>query len=239
MGDLAAVIFDYYGTLAEFTAAQRVAVFDDLARNVGASLVPGEAYHHWRERTTRDTALRLRSYDRPPLDGEMLPFVSFREVWEHRFAELFSVWRVEEEPNVGVEAYATAHACALAYTDVPAALDELRHSYRLAVLSDADRDFLRASLEQNNLTLDLVVASDEVRVYKPHASFFREVCARLGVEPSQAVYVGDSPWADIAGARNAGLRAIWINRHDLPWPEDIEPPETTITTLAELGEALG
>ena len=66
MSDKRALIFDYYGTLAEFTPAQRVAVFDDLARQVGAALAPGEAYRHWRERTTRDTALRLRGHDRPP-----------------------------------------------------------------------------------------------------------------------------------------------------------------------------
>jgi 2-haloalkanoic acid dehalogenase type II len=238
VSEVAAIILDYYGTLAEFTPGQRGIAFDDLARRVGASLAPGEAYRHWRERTTRDTALRLRGHDRPPLDGARPPFISFREVWQHRFGELFSSWGVASEAAVGTEAYVSAHAQALAYPDVPAALDKLRRSYRLAVLSDADRDFLQACIERNGLAFDLVVASDEVRVYKPHASFFRQVCARLGVEPREAVYVGDSPWADIAGARNAGLRAIWINRHGLPWPDDIEPPEAQMRSLDQLTEML-
>lgn len=234
MATVRAVIFDYYTTLAEFTPAQRVVVFDNLARHVGASLAPGEAYRHWRERTTRDPALRLRGHDRPPLDGARPPFISFREVWQRRFGELFRSWGVAAGAGIGTEAYVTAHARALAYPDVPAALDELRRSYRLAVLSDADRDFLTSSLEYNGLAFDLVVASDELRAYKPHISVFREVCARLGVEPAEAVYVGDSPWADVAGARNAGLHAIWIRRHGLLWPEDIAPPEAQISSLKEL-----
>ena len=233
-----AVIFDYYGTLAEFTTEQRVAMFDGLARHVEAGLAPGDAYRDWRERTTRDTALRLRAHDRPPLDGERLPFISFRDVWQRRFAELFRAWGVDVEAGVGTETYVAAHAQAVAYRDVPPALDGLRRSHRLAVLSDADGDFLQASVERNGLAFDLVVASDELRCYKPHASVFREACARLGVEPSEAVYVGDSPWADIAGARNAGMRAVWLNRHGRQWPEDIAPPETTITTLGDLAGLL-
>ena len=67
---------------------------------------------------------------------------------------------------------------------------------------------------------------------------FRAVCERLAVEPKEAAYVGDSPWADMAGARNAGMRSIWINRHGLDWPEDQEPPDATIQSLAELPAAL-
>jgi FMN phosphatase YigB (HAD superfamily) len=110
VANLKAVIFDYYGTLAELTTEQRAVVFDNLARYVGASLAPGEAYRHWRERTTRDVALRLRGDDRPPLDGERLPFSSFHDVWQRRFGELFRVWDVEAEARVGTEAYSTAHA---------------------------------------------------------------------------------------------------------------------------------
>jgi 2-haloalkanoic acid dehalogenase type II len=238
MSGVTAVIFDYYGTLAEFTPAQRAIAFDDLARCVGASLAPGEAYRHWRERTTRDTALRLRAHDRPPLDGALLPFRSFRDVWQRRFGELFRTWGLAAEASVGTEAYVAAHAGALAYPDVAPALGALRGSHRLAVLSDADRDFLQASIAHNGLAFDLVVASDELQCYKPHVSVFGEVCARLGVAPSEALYVGDTPWADIAGARHAGLRAVWLNRHGATWPDDIEPPETTMTSLAELAERL-
>lgn len=238
MGNLKAVIFDYYETLAELTPAQRVAVFDDLARRVGAAFAPGEAYRHWRQRTTRDTTLRLRAHDRPPLDGALLPFRSFRDVWQRRFGELFSGWSVEADASVGTEAYAAAHTNAPAYPEVSAALDALRGRYRLAVFSDADHDFLHASVERNGFGFEAVMSSEEVGAYKPHVSVFRAVCSRLGVEPAEAAYVGDTPYQDVEGARHAGLRAIWLDRHEREWPGDLEPPRERIGSLAELAELL-
>jgi 2-haloalkanoic acid dehalogenase type II len=233
-----AVIFDYYETLAELARPSRERVFDALARSVGAELAPGEAFRHWRERTTRDAMLRLGGHDRPPLDGAPLPFVSFRDVWLHRSGELFHAWGVDAPAEAGLQAYLDAHTNAPAYADALAAIDVLRSRCQLAVLSDADTGFLHDSLRRNGLPFETVVSSEDVRAYKPHASMFREVCARLGVAPEAAVYVGDSPWADVAGARNAGLRAVWLNRHGVAWPDDIAPPDAQIASLVELAAVL-
>ena len=238
MANLAAVVFDYYETLARLTPDIRERVFDDLARSVGLDLPPGEAYRHWRELTTKDWELRLGGKQRPALDGAPPPFVSFREIWRQRSGELFRAWRVDVPADLGADAHVAMHAEATVYPEVPSALAALRERYRIAVLSDADRDFLHGSIDRNGLAFETVVSSEEARAYKPHVSLFRDVCARLGVEPSQAAYVGDSPWADIAGARHAGLRAVWINRHGVDWPDDIEPPEATVASLTELGAVL-
>jgi 2-haloalkanoic acid dehalogenase type II len=232
-----AVIFDYYETLAQLPEAPRERAFDDLARRAGVVLPPGEAYRHWRELTTKDWELRLGS-QRPALDGATPPFLTFRDVWMQRFAELFAVWGVAVPPELGADAYAAAHAEAPAYPEVPATLDALRRRYRLAVLSDADTSFLRASIQRNGLAFDAVVHSEELGAYKPHVSLFREACARLGVTPGRAAYVGDSPWPDVAGARHAGLRAVWLNRHGRDWPDDIQPPDASIASLGEVWDTL-
>ncbi len=238
MTETRAVVFDYYETLAELSPGIRERVFDELARRVGLELPPGEAYRHWRELTTNDATLRLGGQHRPPFDGERPPFVTFRDVWAQRSAELLRHWRINGRPHLAAEAYVRAHASAPLYPDARPAVEGLRDRYALAVLSDADTGFLADCLAHNRLAFDAVVSSEDVGAYKPHVAMFREVCARLGVAPGQAVYVGDSPWADIAGARNAGLRAVWLNRHAREWPGDIEPPETVITSLGELGSLL-
>lgn len=238
MANVTAVIFDYYETLAQLSSAERERTFDELALRCGLSLAPGEAYAHWRERTTKDAIVRFGSEGRSPLDGEPPPFISFRDVWLHRSEELFREWGVAALPEWGVQAYVEGHARAVLYPDALPALEALRPLYRLAVLSDADVDFLQGSLARNAPGIDTVVASEDLHAYKPHVSMFREACGRLGVAPGEAVYVGDSPWADVAGARHAGLRAVWINRHGFAWPQDIEPPETVIASLNELPEAI-
>ena len=238
VADVAAVIFDYYETLAELSLPIRTGVFDDLARKVGLDLPPGEAYRHWRELTTRDWKLRLGGYERPPLAGSTPPFVTFREVWLERSRQLLEQWKADEPAQVGLDAYRGIHNGAAVYPDVPPALDALRVRYRLAVLSDADSDFLASSVQRNALSFEAVVSSEDVRAYKPHISLFREVCARLGIQASEAVYVGDSPWSDIEGARHAGMEAVWMNRHDAAWPDDIEPPHGMVRSLGELAEVL-
>jgi len=52
------------------------------------------------------------------------------------------------------------------------------------------------------------------------------------------VYVGDDPQLDVAGARGAGMQAIWVDRQGGDWPPEIAPATYTVRTLAELAQLL-
>ena len=234
MADLRAVIFDYYETLAELTEPIRERAFDGLARRLRVDLPPGEALQHWRELTTTDWTLTLGGLQRHPLEGPTPQFRSFREVWLERSRQLFQHWGVDTPAEVGADASRDMHARVGLYPDVQPALEALRSRYRLAVFSDADRDFIDPNVQRHSLAFEAVVTSDELRTYKPHRSVFHETCARLEVAPEQALYVGDTPWQDVEGARHAGLGAVWINRHNASWPEDVERPPAVVTTFEEL-----
>jgi putative hydrolase of the HAD superfamily len=58
------------------------------------------------------------------------------------------------------------------------------------------------------LFFDSVTLPGPLRVEKPDALLFRRALADLGVEPTEAVYVGNDPAIDLAGARAAGLQAL-------------------------------
>jgi putative hydrolase of the HAD superfamily len=64
--------------------------------------------------------------------------------------------------------------------------------------------------------LDAVVIADEFgrEFWKPHPKPFHVCCARLDVEPGEAVFVGDNPERDMVGAHRAGLTSIRIRRPD-------------------------
>jgi putative hydrolase of the HAD superfamily len=69
--------------------------------------------------------------------------------------------------------------------------------------------------------VDVLVASEDVGVAKPARGIFDIALDRAGVLPEDAVMVGDS-WAnDIAGARGAGLAAIWFNPDRKARPADL------------------
>jgi len=114
--------------------------------------------------------------------------------------------------------------------------------YRLGLISNTPwgtPDYLwTGQLERFGLAEFFEVAcfSSHVGFRKPDPRIFRSALDALGVPANRAVFVGDEPEADIAGARAAGLRAVWIDRADRPPPDP--PADLHITRLAHLPDYL-
>ncbi|MFQ5898455.1 MAG: HAD family hydrolase [Candidatus Methylomirabilia bacterium] len=77
--------------------------------------------------------------------------------------------------------------------------------------------------------------SDEVGFRKPRPEIFQVTLAGAGVDPARAVHVGDSPEADIAGARAAEMRAIHFAPDGCPGSEIAD---LVVRDLAALPQAL-
>jgi 2-haloacid dehalogenase len=122
------------------------------------------------------------------------------------------------------------------FPEVPAALEEARaRGWRLAVLSNTDRDLLDASLARIGAEFDETVAASEIGSYKPAAAHWDEFFARSGADGDHHVHVAASLFHDIAPASALGLRTIWINRLG----EEAEPqPDVELHSLTGLGESL-
>ena len=71
-----------------------------------------------------------------------------------------------------------------------------------------------------------ILVSEELGLAKPDPRFFHAAAAALRLPPGQLLCVGDSPAADIAGARAAGIDACWFAPSGAPWPGPGEPPRT-------------
>lgn len=80
---------------------------------------------------------------------------------------------------------------------------------------------------------DTVLVSEAEGLRKPDPAIFERAAERLGVAAADCVFVGDNPEADIAGARAAGMLAVWY-KGALAWPAELEAPERTITALSEV-----
>jgi 2-haloacid dehalogenase len=122
------------------------------------------------------------------------------------------------------------------FPEVPAALEAARaHGWRLAVLSNTDRDFLDASLDSIGVEFEQTIVASEIDSYKPAPAHWDEFFARSGAERDRHVHVAASLFHDIAPATALGLRAIWINRLG----EEPEPqPDVELHTLAGLADSL-
>lgn len=86
--------------------------------------------------------------------------------------------------------------------------------------------------------IDGAVFSSEIAWAKPHPEAFRAAMAAVGVtDPAACVFVGDRPYDDVHGAKNAGMRAVLVPHSDVP-PFDGAAPDAIISRLSELPQLL-
>ncbi len=108
------------------------------------------------------------------------------------------------------------------FEDTLPVLDELRaHGLKLGLVSNAFDPgwLLHRDLEQMGLSqrLDFSVFSSEVGKRKPHPAIFERALAELAVEPGRTLFVGDSLYADVRGAKELGMatvQALWFRADD-------------------------
>jgi putative hydrolase of the HAD superfamily len=130
-------------------------------------------------------------------------------------------------------------ALRVAYTDlawtgtIPGAVDALRRlaatGVAIAIVSNSngtvEEQLLRTRICQvgagEGVTVHVVLDSFVVGIEKPHPGIFERALGEIGVAPSDAVHVGDTGWADVAGARAAGVRPVHLDPHGFcPIPDD-------------------
>jgi 2-haloacid dehalogenase len=122
------------------------------------------------------------------------------------------------------------------FPDVPSALHEARsRGWRLAVLSNTDRDFIEASKQRIGVQFDETVVASEIGSYKPAHAHWQEFFARTGADTARHVHVAASVFHDIAPANELGLRSIWINRAG---GSSSHTPTRELPDLARLPERL-
>jgi len=122
------------------------------------------------------------------------------------------------------------------FQEVPAALEEARtRGWKLAILSNTDRDLIEASLAEIGVPFELAVVASEIGSYKPAGAHWLRFFEETGASRNLHVHVAQSHYHDIVPAHDLGLRTIWINRYG----ERHEPrPSRELSDLSGLPDAL-
>ncbi|MFL5967690.1 MAG: HAD-IA family hydrolase [Gaiellaceae bacterium] len=116
------------------------------------------------------------------------------------------------------------------------ALTEARErGWKLAILSNTDRDFIDASIERLAVPFELAVVASEIGSYKPAHRHWLAFFEQTGAPRDRHVHVAQSYFHDIVPATELGLRSVWINRRG----DRLEPPPTReLTDLDGLADTL-
>jgi len=159
--------------------------------------------------------------------GELRDSVAFRRVLHHATAlTLAGEWAPFDELAAAVDG------------DLPSRLQavrpypEARDAFELVrkagaepwVLTNGTRDATERMLDRSRLFAE-VHTVEEVRAYKPHPDVY-------GILPEGSTLVAAHAW-DVAGARAAGYRAVWVDREERDWPLPVGRPGLRACDLLE------
>jgi 2-haloalkanoic acid dehalogenase type II len=120
------------------------------------------------------------------------------------------------------------------FREVPDALREARGvGWKLAILSNTDRDFIDASMRRLGVPFELAIVASEIGSYKPALGHWQAFEREVGRLPD--VHVAASLFHDVGPSNELGLPSVWINRvGEEPGPQ----PTLELPDLRTLAEAL-
>lgn len=122
------------------------------------------------------------------------------------------------------------------YPEAERVLAALSARYQLGLVTNGAPGLQRAKLTRSGLAsyFNTVVISGDIGIGKPDVRIFTMALAQLGASAATAMMVGDNPARDVAGAHNARLRAVWVNRGGRALHPREPDPHHQVTHLAEL-----
>jgi 2-haloacid dehalogenase len=213
--------FDTYGTLIDWNAG------------IGAQLerlLPG----------SRADLLR-RYHEVEPAEQRARPGASYRDVMAGVLAAM-AAERGVELPASERDALGRSLPEWPAFADTRAGLQECRRrGWKLAALSNTDRDLIEASERVMGIEFDAKVLAGEIGSYKPAPRHFEVFLEQTGADPARQVHVAQSQFHDIGVAIGLGIPTVWINRlgEQAAYAPTRELPDVSrlADTLDELVEA--
>lgn len=127
------------------------------------------------------------------------------------------------------------------YADVPAALRQLQQQgVRMGLISNSHRSLIgfQEHFALHGL-MTVAVSSAEFGVMKPDPRIFQEALDQMQVTASESVMVGDSLPHDVLGARQIGMRGVWLDRdRRRARATDFDATIPVIESLADLPDLL-
>ena len=208
--------FDCYGTLVDWNAG----IHRELEKLFGVELADG---------------LLVRYHELEPRIQADNPGASYREVLTIALEAL-----ADETGLTLPEGEASALARSLpewpVFEDARPGLAEAHaRGWKLAILSNTDRDLVDASMEALGAPFELAIVAGEIGSYKPEHRHWEVFYETTGADRRGHVHVAQSLFHDIEPANELGIPSIWINR--LGEPEDPRPT-ATLKGVGELANAL-
>jgi putative hydrolase of the HAD superfamily len=208
-----AVVFDLFETLVDYDDRRSREFSAELARRTGRE--PDDFHRLWLEgRPVRET-------------GPMAPYLGSLGIGEDTILEFLELRRAFTREILGSPR-----------DGVVETLAELRErGIRTGLITVCSEDTVDVWQETPFAGLfDAEVFSSACGLRKPDPRIYRTALEELGVEPADALFVGDGANDELAGAERVGMRAVLVHRpgEEPPWPEVRDWSGPRITAIPDV-----
>src|SRR5580704_3064396 len=198
--EIKAIAFDQYGTIVDMQAGL-VAAVTPFLRQKGWQGEPN-AFVTWWRRTHFENSMIDALCDRG--------HTPYREIGHRAVSYVMDRCGITYTPDE-VRWLVGQIETLKPFADVPAALARLHdHGYRLAILSNGDRDMLAAAGPHIGFTFDHVISVQEAGFFKPHWKTYRKAEEIIAHDRSGILFVADHAF-DCIGAKSFGMRAAFVD----------------------------
>ncbi len=216
---ISALTFECYGTLIDWRAGIAAYIAPILAQSSQRDVTPEQWIARWER-----ISLQM-----------LTPYRPYREILQRSYDTTMQFFGIEAFVDAGA-GLARSVAEWQPFADTRRALRRLARRYRLAIVSNIDRDLLADTVGRLMAPFSCLVTAEDARAYKPDPKPLELAIGRLGVAPGAIVHAAFGWKYDLAPARALGMRACFVNRGGVrvDEPRDLEVP-----SLEALADALG
>jgi 2-haloalkanoic acid dehalogenase type II len=228
VSEIEAVALDAYGTVINFTEPDFIVTMAEICAVQG---LEADAAELWK-RFLRASYLMRSEHHHDPV------YKRYDQAWADQFEYVFKRMRLDGDAWAAALQFKAALAGAPAFPEAKPAIDALRPHFRLALLSNADDDFLNECLARNGLEFHTVVTSEQAEAIKPNAAIFEYLARKVDLPAERILYAGDNPIPDVLGPVRAGMKCAWVNRNGMRKPRNVPQPDVRVKSLEELAGLL-
>ena len=204
------IVFDLYGTLIDIETDESM---EEIYRAIAHYLTYHGVYlHRWEVRERYYRIMKQQKEAR----GEEYPEIDVEAIWnEFLMQEGIRSGLIRGQlSKVIAHIYRGVSRNRLQlYPDVKRVLNELQTKYRLALISDAQSCYALPEIRAVGLEgyFDPVVISSHYGFRKPDPRLFQRSLDKLKLKPAEVIWVGNDMFRDIHGAKQVGIKSIFID----------------------------
>lgn len=226
-----ALVFDLYGTVVDMQSGLTEVVKPFLAKK-GWTGNPSSFVTWWRRTHFEDSMIDAL------LDRGHTPY---RQVGHRAVSQVMDRCKIEHTQQ-DVQWLVSQIETLKPFPDVVVALERLHTRYKLAILSNGDRDMLEAARPHIGFPFDRIISVQEAGYFKPHFKTYATAEKIINaewpnIERSSCLFVANHAF-DCIGAKSHGFRTAFIDRRKRPFGQTPLQPDLSLADFKALAEAL-